>query len=105
MNKNSKTALFTGANLVANAAVALMAASPSQASAQSTVAASQPQDTTAAQVNSASIASIEESFVRVPHLCKARTFAFDPIVVGSESVSNDVLAIHAALEVEAGVTA
>jgi hypothetical protein len=49
---------------------------------------------TPAAVNAASTSAIEASWLRVPHLCKARHAAFDPVITGDETASAAALALQ-----------
>jgi hypothetical protein len=49
---------------------------------------------TPAVVNAASTKAIEGSWLRIPHLCKARHAAFDPVRTGEERASAEALALQ-----------
>lgn len=48
-----------------------------------------------AALNQASLQSIEKSWLSLPHMCKARNAAFDPIVVGREELPAEVQDLYA----------
>jgi hypothetical protein len=100
-----KVAVLAGANLAVHALTA-MATSPSAQATNETLNGFAAGGTpTAVAFNSLSLTAIEKSFIEVPVICKARNAAFDPIVIGQEEVSSDVLAIHSALDNPAGAVA
>lgn len=105
MTKNVKVALLTGANLALNAFAVMASANHSQTATQNVDSLHVVTGATATQVNAVSVASIEKSFIEVPATCKARNAAFDPVVVGSEQVSDAVLAIHSTLDQAIGAVA
>ena len=103
MKKNLMT--IAGLNLAANV-LALVAILPSSRAAVNTASTIRNnQGSTNSQVNSASMTSIEKSFLEVPKMCKNRSAAFDPVFVGREAVSSQVLSIHHALDFAQGAAA
>lgn len=85
---NKTTSLFlSGLNLVA----AFTAVFP--VAHATTVAEQTPTPITS--LNQASLISIEQSWLRLPNSCKARSAAFDPIKVGIESIPQHVAALYA----------
>jgi hypothetical protein len=49
---------------------------------------------TSAAVNAASKTAMEASWLKVPHVCKARHAAFDPVITGEERASAAALALQ-----------
>lgn len=80
--------------LAINGAMALASLTSTAALADVTA----PADQRAAQLNQASLTSVEQSYLKIPKLCKAGNAAFEPAVVVGEIVSAPVLAIHAMLD-------
>lgn len=50
------------------------------------------------QLNQASLSCLEQSYLNIPRMCKARSAAFDPMVVGTEMVSLLAMSVHADLD-------
>jgi hypothetical protein len=94
MNKNIRS----GVQLAVHGAMAMASLTSTAVLAQDGTV---PAPRSAAQLNQASLTSVEQSYLKIPRLCKARTAAFDPIVVGRETVPASVTAIHAALDASA----
>lgn len=93
-----KSNVRSSIHFAVNGALALASLAAPSAVANETPA---PSDQKAAQINQASLTSVEQSYLKIPGMCKARNAAFDPIVVGREAVSASARAIHAALDAQA----
>jgi hypothetical protein len=89
--KPVKNTLIAAAGLVANALLGLY---PSVAhAAEPAIRPEGPaQAPSAAELNRASLASIEQSYLEVPRACKARGAAFDPVQVDRASAQAELSA-------------
>lgn len=105
MAKNGKSAWVGALSLAFNALAVMISSDISPVAEPAGDALNTADETRALQINSASVASIEKSFIEVPAVCKARSAAFDPVTVGSEAIPASVLAIHSALDQAVGAVA
>ena len=78
---------------VAAAAASLLSLHPS--SAAESAAPRRPQADPVADLNRATLASIESTWLEVPRACKARGYNVEPITIVSEPLGPEVAAIYA----------